>query len=500
MKQDHRPGSSAATPPSVARNSSKRIMAAAFGQQLVFRVAGMVANVVTVTVTTRYLGPADYGALTTAIVFVALWTSFTELGIGSVIVRKVNSEKASLERLVRISVGMSLAYSAPLLIASAGTGAIVYGDDRDIVIMITIVSSGLLATTISSSFQPVFVATVRFSAVAIADLLSRVASLTITIVLVHQHASITWFAVVQLAPPLVVLAIQTVAASRIVDCTPLFDWQASWTLLRESLPQTVILIIAVLYWRLDGVILSLSSTLEEVGVYGLAYSVAFTISVLPGFLGTSTLSAMTSLHATDPAKFAAFTSGTVEVMTFLAFPIAVVGSLCAPALVDVIGSAEFVSRGGPTLALLLVAACFGFLTGVLSQALFAAHDHIFLLRLNVVTLVINVVMNVLLAPRHGAIGAGVAMLSTEVLGLVVAIWRLRRTTAYRTPWRFMARLSLPVAASSAVVLFVPDVNVMLLLPLAAVTYLGANLLIGPVNHRRLRLLRAELKAPSEATV
>lgn len=475
-------------PLDMSRNSSKRIMAAAFGQQLVFRVVGMLVNVVTITATTRYLGPAEYGELTTAVVFVALWTSLTELGIGSVIVRRVASGSGSLERLVRINAGMSLAYSLPLFLVSAATGAVVYRHDGDVVTMIVIVSSGLLATTISSCFQPVFIATVRFKAVAAADFTSRVAALGITLVLVHQQADLVWFAVVQLAPPLAVLAIQSVAASRIVHCRPIFNRRESWALLRESLPQTAVLIIGVLYWRIDGVILSLMSSPAEVGVYGLAYSLAFTISVLPGFLGTSTLSAMTRLHAEDAGRFGSFTAGTVELMMFFGLPIAVVGAFCAPDIVGGMSSTEFVSRGGPTLALLLIAACIGFLTGVLGQALFAAHDQVFLLKLNVVTLIVNIGLNVILAPRHGAIGAGVAMLVTEVIGLVVAVWRLRVTTTYRTPLKFAARLLVPIAATSTVVVGLEAANVMLALSCAVVAYLGLNLLIGPVTKDRLQSL------------
>lgn len=470
-------------------------MAQAFGQQIAFRALGMLANLLTITFTTRYLGPSLYGLLTTAIVFVGLWTSLTELGIGAVIVRKVMSGRGSLERLVRVNCGMSIVMSAPLYLLAVVTGIGVYFRHGDLIKLILIVSVSLVLSTASSCFQPVFTATLRFTAVSIADFLSRLAALLGTLILVNSDATLEWFAAVQLAPPLVILFIQAIAAGRMVNCKPVFALGESWALLRESLPQTAVLVIAVLYWRVDGVILSIRSTQVEVGVYGLAYTLAFTVSVLPAFFGTSTLSAMTHLYTNDRDGFARFIARSIETMFFVGMPIAVVGALCAPQIVNLIGTEEFVRQGGPTLALLMIAAAIGFLTGVLSQALFVAHDQAFLLRLNIVNLLINIALNIALAPGYGAIGAGIAMVTTELIGLVVASCRLSRLTTYRAPWRFVGRLLVAVAVCGIFCRFAGELPVLLVVPAAAVLYLLTNLVAGPMTASRIKSLVAKSNAP-----
>jgi O-antigen/teichoic acid export membrane protein len=499
MTRRKRRDSEASLSADLRRSNSTRLIARAFSQQVFFRILGILANVLTITVTTRYLEPYSYGALTTAVVFVGLWTSLTELGIGSVVVRKVMSGKGSLERLVRINAGMSIVYSLPLFAIAVVSGFAVYNGKDDVIEMICIISITLLLTTVSSCFQPIFVATLRFTAVAVSDLLSRLGSLAFTMILIENDAKLQWFAVVQLIPAAIVLVTQGVAASRIVNCRPVFSLRESWQLLRESLPQTAVLIIGVLYWRADGVILSLRSTQDEVGVYGLAYTLAFTISVLPGFFGTSTLSAMTRLYATSRERFAKFVVGSVETMLFVGMPIALVGSICAAKIVGVVGSAGFVEKGGPTLALLLVAASVAFVTGILSQALFAAHDQIFLLRLNCVNLVINVLLNIFLTPKFGAVGAGIAMLITECVGLVVANWRLSALTQYRTPWRVTFRLLIPLAACSSFSGLERGLSVFVTIPAAAIIYFAVNLLVGPVTLTKLKALVDDSKQVGAST-
>jgi O-antigen/teichoic acid export membrane protein len=483
-------------PTDLSHSTSKTLIMRAFSLQFIFRVLGILANIVTVTVTTRYLGPASFGALTTAILFVGLWASLTELGIGQVVVRQVMAGHGSLERLVRVNAGMSVTYSVPLFVVAAATGVAIYRNQSGVANLILIISTSLILSTISSCFQPVFVATLRFAAVAVSDLVSRLFSLALSIILVHQHAGLPWFAVVQLVPPLVVLITQGGAASRIVNCRPIFSLRESWQLLRLSFTQTVMLIIGVLFLRIDGVILSLLSTQQEVGVYGLVYTLAFTISVLPSFFATSTLSAMTHLYATDKERFARFISRSIELMVFFGAPIAIVGAFFSPDVIRVIGSSEFVARGGPTLALLLVAAAITFLNDVLSQALFAAHDQLFLMRLNIVNLLFNIVLNLILAPLYGAVGAAVALVITVSTGMLVANWRLRSLTSYKTPWMFVLKLLIPLAAAVLVSLLMRDLIVFFVVPIAAIVYIFANLIAGPVRLGMLKTLVSDTTGDS----
>ncbi len=461
--------------------SSGRI-AKAFSLQMVARVVGLVASIGTVTLTTRHLGPVAYGHLTTAVVFVNLWTSLTELGISSVIVRRVTAGRGELARLVRINSGMSILYCVPLGVASGVTGWLIYHNTPQVVEMVLIVSGSLVLTTLATCFDPVFLTHVRFGAVAAADLTGRVGSLAATIVLVNIHAHIVWFAIVQLVPPAVTLVIEAVVARSIIDVRPAFSVRESWELLRESLPQTAVLIIGVIYWRADGVILSLRSTAGEVGAYGLAYNISFNATVISTLYLSSSLSTMTALYSRDRHGFARFVTRSVEALAFVGAPIAVLGLVLSPELITLLGSAEFRAAGGLTLGLLFVAVALTFLTAALSQALFAAHDQAFLLRLNIVNLAINIVLNIVLAPHFGARGAAAALLVSESLGLMVVTWRLASRSPYRTPWLFVLHLAVPAAVAGGVAyglhLYLP---VLVAGFAGGITYLAVNLLVGPMH-------------------
>lgn len=167
--------------------------------------------------------------------------------------------------------------------------------------------------------------------------------------------------------------------------------------------------------------------------------------------------------------------------------------LAAP-LVELIGSSEFVAHGAPTLALLLVAVALTFVNAAISQALFAAHDQVFLFRLNLLNLIGNIVLNVVLAPHYGAVGAAAALIVAEVVGLSVVTWRLGRIAPYRVPWLFVLRLLIPLGVAAALAFSLRQWPVPITLALAAVAYLGVNLIVGPVTPRMVRSLLADRDA------
>ncbi|MCT7660159.1 oligosaccharide flippase family protein [Mycobacterium deserti] len=466
--------------------STSRI-AHAFSVQLVCRIVGMVASVVSVAMTARYLGPNLYGQLTIAVVFIGMWTSLADLGINTVIVRRVTSGRGQLERLVKVNSGLSVVYCVPLAALAAGTGLLIY-PDADVKAMLVVMSAQLLMMTMTARFEPVFLTSVRFTAVALSDVVSRLAMLGCIVSLVHTEQNILWFAAAQLIPPALQLLVQGVAASRHISLRPVFSPTEAADLLRESLAPMGVIVIAILYWRADGVILSLLSSHSEVGVYGLAYTIAFNMVIFSTFFLKSTLSTATDLFARDVPAFTAFMQRSVETMYFLGIPVAAVGVLLAGPLIGLLGDDQFVERGAPTLALLFIAVALRFVTGTLGQGLLASHQQRFLFQLSIWTLAINVALNVVLAISFGAVGAAAALVFTEVFGMVFASVRLREC-GYRTPFGFLLRTLGPVAMTVMVVIVLRHHHVLVAGTVAIATYLAGNLALGPVRMSTLSALR-----------
>lgn len=182
-------------------------------------------------------------------------------------------------------------------------------------------------------------------------------------------------------------------------------------------------------------ILSLLSTATEVARYGLAYQAAFTLSVMGNFFRA--LRSRPCRICTQPtARGSDGSSSGPWAHVVGGVPIAVVGFFVGPEIIAFFGTKEFLDKSNLVLPLLLVCVGLTFLTGTVSQALFAAHHQVFLMRLNLFNLVANIALNIALIPHLGSLGAAIALIVSEVVGLVVANFRLASRTPYRTPWLF----------------------------------------------------------------
>jgi O-antigen/teichoic acid export membrane protein len=270
---------------------------------------------------------------------------------------------------------------------------------------------------------------------------------------------------------------------------PIFAPSEVADLLRESAFPIGVAVIGVLYWRTDGVILSKVSTHSEVGVYGLAYTVAFNTLVVSIFFLKATLSTATELFSRNVATFANFLRRCVELMYFVGAPLAIIGALLARPLIELFGDREFVERGAPTLAMLFIAVALRFVTGTLGQGLFACHQQKFLFQLSIATLAVNIALNLFLDRPFGAVGAGLALVGTELFGMVIATWRLRRECDYRTPVAFLLRLLVPTVSCLAVALLLSGHHVVLIVTAAAATYLAISAAFGPLTWSTLTALR-----------
>ncbi|WP_169315812.1 flippase [Gordonia otitidis] len=468
-------------------------IASAAGLQIIVRVIGVAASLITVSVTTRTLGPTNYGHLQSAIMYVALWGSFTELGINSVIVRKVvglnfhneRDLRDQLKLLIRTNLGLSTLISLPLTILVIGCGLVVYKGSADTVLMIVIVSASLILTSIGNSFDPLFMVHVEFRAVALSDFLGRAGSMVLTVVLASSGLPIYWFAIVQLVPPFLQLVVKGFVAHRSGIRTPLYSWRGSKELVRESLPQTVILVVAVLYWRIDGVILSVLSTPAEVGLYGLAYALAFTSSMIPELFLSTTLSTSAELFSVDRRRFANFCRKTLEVLYLMALPLAVLGGILAGGIITLVGSSDF-TEGGPVLAVLFCAAALTFINAAVSQALFAAHQQVFLMRINLLNLLINIVLNLMFAKHFGALGAASILVASEVLGIFFCALRLRRMSLNIQPVDFVAWCVPALALGASLAWVFSGVSVIIAAFAGAAGYIVAQIVAGPARPDYLR--------------
>jgi O-antigen/teichoic acid export membrane protein len=242
-------------------------------------------------------------------------------------------------------------------------------------------------------------------------------------------------------PHLVRLVLVALGARRLGRMRPRFHMAEAWDLLRESMPLTLLIVVAVLYWNADGFLLTLLAPVEQIAAYGVSLQIAFALTVVGQVFGRATLSTINAAFRQDPARFRAAVDRAYRFLLLCAAPVAVLGWPLAPRIVEVVAGPAFTPVAGPVLRVFFVAVALMFLTAVSTDVLIAAEEQRFLWRLSTANLGGNVALNLVLIPLLGAVGAGIALITSELSGVVFAHRRIRRHGAPAFPFDQLLRLA-----------------------------------------------------------
>jgi O-antigen/teichoic acid export membrane protein len=246
--------------------------------------------------------------------------------------------------------------------------------------------------------------------------------------------------------------------------------------------------VAIFYFRADGVLLSVLSSSDEVGAYGLAYRVAANAAIVATLFVNSAFSTMARSWADGRGAFNAVVSRSLNFMLLCAAPLVVFGIVLGPDVVQLIAAESYTASAGRATQLLFVAIALGYMNAVLSQALIAAHQQRYLIFASPIALAFNVTLNLVLVPSLGAEGAGIALVCTEACSALAAGAWLFRVTRFPSPMRFAARLLPPVVVSVAALWAARDEPLILRIMVLGIVYAVSVLVAGAVRINDLRAL------------
>lgn len=397
------------------------------------RAIGLVFTVVQIKLAVTYLGPYGYGVLSTAVLLVGAFEVLTELGLGNIVVRRV-SNGDDLQHTVGLAKAVALTIMLPLVVLAIALGALLY-DDPQVLQGVAIVAVGLAATIWSYTFVPIAQVCDRFGGISTADILGRIVSLAVVGAAVLGQLHLTAFFVAQLAAPVTRAVVSHLWGRRQGHFPPVFQWPQMAGLVREALPLTYIAVVSGLYFQLDGLLLTKLATPENVGAYNLAYRIIVNLNIIGTAIAAVLMARYSRAAAQGDERFRHVLRLSLVPMLALCLPIACLLWPFSADIIRLLGSEEFVPISTHPLSLLWIAAAVSLLTTVISSALVAGHAQRFLATLNTINLGLNLVLNLWLIPEYGAVGAAVALIVTEMSGLLVCLVMLTRRLRQVVPVR-----------------------------------------------------------------
>ncbi len=490
--------------------------------QIAGKVVAAILGIISIKFITNYLSRSTYGEYTTIYDYTALFTIVADFGLFTIAVREMahSNKKEIVEKIV----GNVLSVRAALAVISLGLGVLAAGlipayRGSHIPYGVFIVSVATIIALISGTMSSVlqFYLRMHWASVALTvGKLITVGYVVITILFLfpnNPEAGFPHLLLAWIVGGIVTILITYVASSKLVPVHFQLDFSYWKEVILKALPYGIALVLGTIYFRMGTITLSLFGLKEQVGLYGVPLRFLEILQIIPHYFMNSVLPILTISLRDNGDRAVRVVRYSLNALAAIAFPILVGGQLLAWPITAAVSSPEFLTHRGPAgfvwgsdlaLKILLVAMALTYLHVALSYALVAMGRQKELLWINAITAVMNIALNMILAPRFGFIGAAISAVVAEMIMFVGLLLRVRKQIRHIWDFAFFAK----TAASAALmggVLFVSmnyftgllyAKSLFILIPLGGIVFAAAMFLTGAISKDMLALLK-KTEAPAE---
>jgi O-antigen/teichoic acid export membrane protein len=384
----------------------------------------------TLLITNKALTTAQFGQFTFVFSLLGMMSIVTEMGVGRVAINGMMSDDTDRGRfagsyvLMRCVMGM-LGY----LLAVAFVVARGYPP----VIVRTTLVAGLvvLISTPNHAFHLVFQTSMRMPRVAAAEVIGQIAQLSLTVALVVRGGTVTWFALPAVLCEVVILMILWPLARRLATYHFVVDVRLWWSLLREAVPISLGAAMAIIYYRIDTLMIQAIKGYEAVAVYGVAYKFVDLAHFMVIALSVPILTVLVRAWPDDHARFRSTIVKGVTLLSVSALIVLTETMLFVGRVIPFLYRRPQYAAAAPAARILIVAECIGWFGSLAFSVLVATGRH---RRYPLVTgggLLLNVGLNLVVIPRHSFNGAAVDTLITEILVTSILWFLVLRIPAVR---------------------------------------------------------------------
>lgn len=408
--------------------------------QLGGKLVVLASMVLSVRLTTGYLGPAGFGEYAIVLALAPVLFIVAELGLSSLFARELARRPDARDELAGTMLVFRLVGSAAVVgVALATVPFLPY--DRDVRVGTAIAGLGVLLLSLSSFVVAFFQVELRLELVALMDVVTAV--VTGALVVAVTQLDLGFYALVGVAPAAAVVNLVLGFALVGRFWRPRLRWSRTLIrpLLGAAVPIALVTTMSMLHFKIDAVLLSLLRPAQDVGVYNVAFRFFEYSLVLPGIFMAAVFPILTRALVTSREEARAVIEKALDAVLLVALPLALALVVLAPLLVEIVAPNGFDAAVTP-IRLLALGLVFAFANAVFAGAALALDRQRALVGVAGAGLALNVALNLLLIPRYSYSGAAAATVVTEILGCAAVFALVRSACPFSLRPRFVTRADL----------------------------------------------------------
>ena len=381
------------------------------------KIVKALLTLIVTMLTARYLGPKNYGAINYAAGLVAFAAPLMKLGLSAILVRELVNRKEEEGKILGTVTGLNLLSSVFCIFGITAFSAIANADEVETILVCAIYSVLLMFQAIEM-VQCWFQARLLSKYTAIATVCAYICTALFQIILLVTEKGVYWFAISNSVEYGVLAAILLMVYVRKGGQKFSFSCHEAKRLLSVGRYYILADMMVVIFAQTDKIMLKFILDSEAVGYYSAAVTCATMFGFIFAAIIDSARPVIIEARQRSITEFERKMTILYSVIFYLSLAVSAAITLLAPLIVRIIYGSDYSAAVAP-LRLIVWYITFSLFGSVRNIWILAEEKQRYLWLINLCGAAANVILNAVLIPVWGIMGAAFASLVTQFFANVV---------------------------------------------------------------------------------
>ncbi|MFH1187642.1 MAG: flippase [bacterium] len=455
--------------------------------QILGKIASSIFALLTIAALTRYLKPDGFGQYTIIIAFLSFFGILIDMGIYLTTLQMISDPANDSEKIFSNAFTMRVIVSATLL-ATAPFTVLFFPYPQ-------IVKQGVFSAVFAFFFISLcqilhapFQKELKMFRAELAEICAKFIILALVLGIIYLKLNLNFVMLCIVIGHFFHFLIKYFFAKIYIKIKFAFDKDIWIKIFYNSLPIALSIFFNLIYLRGDTIVLSLFASDVQIGFYGASYRVLDVLTTLPIIFAGLMLPLFTASWAgKNIDKLKKYLQVSFDVCAAIAIPI-VIGTqfIATPVMTLAAGKEYFPS--GPILKILIIAIAMVFFSTTFSHFIVAINQQKSMLLGYAITAILSIIGYFILIPRFYSFGAAWITVFSEGMMAIITLAIIYKKTKITLSVEKLFKSLFAGAVMAAVLYFIRNANLFIIILAGAAVYAGALYAIGGVDREMIRKL------------
>jgi len=437
--------------------------------QIIGKIIATGFGVLAIALMTRYLGQEGFGGYTTITAYLQFFGIIVDMGLSVVVLQMIALPNANTNKIISNVITLRI-ISAVIFLGMAPLIVFLFPYSLAIKLGVAVTTIAFFFISLNQILVSVFQKELHTEKAAIAETASRLILVLFVV--------IAWLLDTGLMGIMIAVVFGSVAHFLFSYLFSLkyvrIKWEidlAVWReIMQKSWPIAISIIFNLVYLRADAIILSLTRTQAEVGIYGAAYRVIDVLIVFPMMFAGLVLPLLSRYWAEkNKIDFKNMLQKGFNALSILAVPLVVGTLFLAKPIMVLIAGQEF-AVSGSVLKIIMLACGFVFLGSLFAHTIVAINKQKLMIWAYLSTAILSIVGYIVLIPKYSYYAAAWVTVFSEIMIAIISFIVVWKFTRVFPSFKIFAKAVLASLVMAIILWFLAGLSIWLLLPISIVTY------------------------------